>query len=79
MTEKTDRQKAFDKIDKDGSGVIEFKEWYKHFDALIRKKNSTWTAETLLALYKGYEGNSKGINFEEYCSFMDEVFKAAKK
>ncbi|MFK7904022.1 MAG: hypothetical protein AB8B69_02810 [Chitinophagales bacterium] len=79
MATKTDRQKAFDAIDTDGTGVIEFKEWYKHFDALIRKKNSTWTAEKLLNLYKGYEGDDKGINFEEYCSFMDDVSGASKK
>ena len=24
-------EEAFDAIDKDGSGVIEFKEWYKHY------------------------------------------------
>ncbi|MGB1243063.1 MAG: hypothetical protein ACPG49_11110 [Chitinophagales bacterium] len=77
MSSTTDRQKAFDTIDKDGSGIIEFKEWYKHFDALIRKENSTWTAETLLTLYKNYEGDSKGINFEEYSAFMEDVFKTA--
>lgn len=78
MTPTTDRQKAFDAIDKDGSGIIEFKEWYKHFDALIRKKNATMTAEKLLALYKAYEGDSKGIDFTEYSSFMDDVFGKAK-
>ena len=58
---------------KDGSGVIEFKEFYKHFDALIRKKDSTWTAEKLLALYKKYEGKKKGINYGEYCLFLHDI------
>lgn len=78
MSTTTDRKKAFGTIDKNGNGTIEFKEWYKHFDALIRKKGSTWTAEKLLALYKSFEGDSKGINFEEYNSFMDAVFGKAK-
>lgn len=69
------RREEFDVIDKDKSGIIEFKEWYKHFDALIRKENSTWTAEKLLKMYKEFEGDTKGIDFEEYCTFMDEVFE----
>ncbi len=77
MNSYNNRQVTFEKIDTSGNGIIEFKEWYKHFDALIRKKNSTWTAEKLLVLYKKYEGDSKGINFKEYCSFMDDVFGAA--
>ena len=75
----SEKQKAFDTIDVNGNGIIEFKEWYKHFDALIRKSNSTWTAETLLDLYKKYEGDDKGINFREYSGFMDDVFNAATK
>lgn len=78
MNSTTDRQQAFNKIDKDGSGIIEFREWYKHFDALMRQKGSTWTAEKLLNIYSKYEGDSKGINFEEYCSFMDDVFGTIK-
>jgi len=68
-----EKQKAFDVIDKNGNGNIEFKEWYKHFDALIRKKNATMTAEKLLNLFKSYEGDDKGINFKEYSQFMDDV------
>jgi Ca2+-binding EF-hand superfamily protein len=68
-----EKQKAFDTIDVNGNGTIEFKEWYKHFDKLIREKKSTWTAEKLLILYRKYEGDSKGINFDEYNSFMDDV------
>ena len=68
-----EKQKAFDLIDANGNGTIEFKEWYKHFDALIRKKNATMTAEKLLGLYKAYEGDDKGINFDEYSQFMDDV------
>ena len=78
MISSTSREESFNAIDKDGSGIIEFKEWYKHFDALIRKKGSTWTAEKLLGLYKSFEGDSKGIDFEEYCTFMDAVFGKTK-
>lgn len=78
MTSESERKSAFDLIDKNGNGTIEFKEWYKHFDALIRKKNSTWTAEKLLNLYKSYEGADKGINYEEYSAFMDDVYGKAK-
>ncbi|GEM_PF-2872086 len=76
---KAERKKAFALIDKNNNGTIEFKEWYKHFDALIRKKNATMTAEKLLGLYKAYDkdGSSKGIDFEEYNSFMDDVFGTA--
>ncbi|MFK7948789.1 MAG: hypothetical protein AB8G11_14445 [Saprospiraceae bacterium] len=73
MSITTNRQQSFNAIDKDGSGIIEFKEWYKHFDALIRKKNATMTAEKLMGLFKQYEGDDKGINFEEYSQFMDDV------
>jgi len=45
----------------------------KYFMPLIRKKNATMTAEKLLGLYKAYEGDDKGINFEEYSQFMDDV------
>lgn len=68
------KKKIFQSIDKNNNGTIEFKEWYKEFDALIRAKNSTWTAEKLLALYKSYEGDSKGINFEEYSAFVDAIY-----
>ncbi|MFK7907384.1 MAG: hypothetical protein AB8B69_19775 [Chitinophagales bacterium] len=73
MNSTAERQKAFDTIDINGNGIIEFKEWYKYFDPLIRKKNATMTAEKLLNLFKEYEGDDKGINFEEYSSFMDDV------
>ena len=79
MNPTTDRKKSFAAIDKNGNGIIEFKEWYKHFDALIRAEGSTWTAEKLLALYKSYEGEDKGINLEEYSTFMDEVFGKVEK
>lgn len=72
-----ERKKAFEAIDKDGSGIIEFKEFYKHFDALIRKKNSTWTAEKLLALYQKYEGKKKGINYGEYSLMMYDILGEA--
>ncbi len=70
-----ERKKMFDAIDKNSNGTIEFKEWYKHFDAIttMRKADSTMTPEKLLALYKKYEGDSKGVNFEEYSAFMDDV------
>lgn len=63
------RRRAFDAIHKNGNGNIEFKEFYKHFG----KENSTWTVKELLILYRRYEGDSKGINFEEYNSFMDSI------
>jgi Ca2+-binding EF-hand superfamily protein len=68
-----EKQKAFDTIDVNGNGTIEFKEWYKHFKPLIRKKNATMTAEKLMDLFKQYQGDDKGINFEEYSQFMDDV------
>jgi Ca2+-binding EF-hand superfamily protein len=68
-----EKQALFNKIDKDGSGTIEFREWYKQFDALLRPEGSTWTEQKLLALYKKYQGDSAGVNFDEYCAFMKEV------
>jgi len=77
MTSTAERQKAFETIDVNGNGTIEFKEWYKHFSALIRKGKSSLAMDKLLDLYKVYEGGDKGINFEEYSSFMDDVFGRA--
>jgi len=77
MDSSNKRQQAFENIDVNDNGLIEFKEWYKHFDALIRKSGSTWTAAMLLDLYRKYEGDDKGINFREYSGFMDDVFGAA--
>ena len=68
------RRKVFQSIDKNGNGVIDFKEWYKHFDSLVRSGKKT--EKELLDLYRKYdeEGSSKGIDFDEFNKFMDEVF-----
>lgn len=76
MKSTTDRKKAFKTIDKDGSGIVEFKEWYKHFDSLLDSTNMN--EQELLMMFQAYEGDSKGVNYEEYTSFMNDVFGKAE-
>ncbi len=77
MVSTTERIKAFNAIDKDGSGVINFKEWYKRFKRLLKKTNME-EAE-LAMMFNAYDeaGSSRGVDLAEYTSFMNDVFGAA--
>ncbi|MFK7906209.1 MAG: EF-hand domain-containing protein [Chitinophagales bacterium] len=68
------REEAFAAIDKDGSGVINFKEWYKHFKALVKETNMD--AQELEMMFHAYDeaGSSRGVDLAEYTSFMNDVF-----
>ncbi|MGB0930848.1 MAG: hypothetical protein ACPGVB_08735 [Chitinophagales bacterium] len=72
------RKASFDTIDKDGSGLINFIEWYKHFKGLLA--DTDMTRGELEMMFSAYDegGSVRGVDLEEYTNFMNDVFGEAK-
>jgi len=67
-----ERKGAFNTIDKDNSGSISFGEWTAHFGELVKSTNMSM--DEVGMMFSAYEADSPGVNFEEYTSFMNDVF-----
>ena len=74
LTVAEERKRAFDTIDNNGNGVINFEEWHHHFQGMLGETNMT--QEELHTMFNAYDeaGTSRGVDFKEYTSFMNDVF-----
>jgi Ca2+-binding EF-hand superfamily protein len=72
------RTTAFQAIDKDGSGLVSYVEWYKHFRGLLSTTNMT--KDEFMMMFNVYDerGNVPGLDIDEYNNFMNEVFGEVK-
>lgn len=73
-----ERKASFDAIDKDGSGLITYVEWYKHFKGLANDTNMS--KDELMSMFSVYDegGTVRGVDFEEYTNFMNDIFGEVK-
>ncbi len=69
-----ERKKAFAAIDKDGSGIISFNEWYNHFKDLPTA--GEMTEDELFSMFCAYDKTRSkvGIDLEEYIELMKDVY-----
>lgn len=68
-----ERKKAFEAIDTDGSGIISFDEWLKHFEA--EQTAGEMTEDELYWMFYAYDvGGKEGLDINEYAAFMRDVY-----
>ncbi|MEZ4886212.1 MAG: hypothetical protein R3E32_15865 [Chitinophagales bacterium] len=68
-----ERQSTFNAIDTNEDGRIGFLEWYKYFKKLVKETNMTKVQ--LNMIFQVYVSDSSPeITFEDYNSFMDDIF-----
>lgn len=69
-----ERKKAFDAIDKDGSGLISFDEWYEYFNS--HTPAGEMSEDELHCMFYAYDtaGDKEGIDINEYAAFMRDVY-----